>query len=72
MSCKPGMKGCRLDCLHRRLVQEYHCARQAWEEAAEAATAAYAAEMTAYAAEHPAPTFRGWIEGLARPQEDAA
>ncbi len=63
MPCSKGMRNCRANCLHRRNVESYFWARKAWEAAAEAATAGYAAEMAAYAATNPPPTFRDWLEG---------
>lgn len=38
MPCPPRMRGCRQDCLHRRLVEDYRDARQAWEDQLEDAT----------------------------------
>lgn len=63
MPCTPGMRRCKLDCLHRRMVTNYHAARQAYDEALEAATALYPAEVAEYKRVNPGITFREWLEG---------
>lgn len=40
MPCSKGMRRCRRDCLHRRLVSEYHDARDARDALRESATTA--------------------------------
>lgn len=53
----------------RVFMDVYHCGRRAWELAAEAATAGYAAELADYRAAHPAPTFKAYLidsRGMAR------
>ena len=54
----------RLHCspAHRQLVADYRAARQAWQDAAEAATYGYATELADYAADHPPPTFKQWLQ----------
>lgn len=51
---------------HADLVASYRAAREAWEAEAERQTQQYAAELTEYAAEHPAPTFHAWLSEYAR------
>jgi hypothetical protein len=63
MGCPPRMAGCRVGCLHRRLVTEYHAARQADWEAAEHSTRGYATELREYRAQRPALTFQQWLVG---------
>lgn len=59
MPCKPRMTGCRRDCGHRQVVQEYRAARAAEEAAQEAACLGYGTEEKLYG---PLLTFRRYIE----------
>lgn len=73
MPCTPRMRACRGSCLHRQVVEDYRAARQAWWEAAEAATALYPAELEEYCRQHPAPNFRDWLIGQsARTERESA
>lgn len=66
--------GCKLDCLHRALVNDYRINRHNEEQAAEAASIGYATEYAEYVAEHPLTTFKEWLIGHRKPasQEVAA
>lgn len=68
MPCTPGMRRCRLDCRHRRMVEEYRLARHAAELAREAATGSYPAEVAEYGA---LLDFKTWLQQLAAPSEAA-
>ncbi len=57
---EPG-SGCRLECLHRRLVQEYRDERDRQHEAAVEASIGYATEYQEYIEQHPLPTFKDWL-----------
>ncbi|EFQ84739.1 hypothetical protein HMPREF0063_10080 [Aeromicrobium marinum DSM 15272] len=68
MPCFPRMRmgtetdpGCKADCLHRRLVQEYKAERIRQEDAAVEASIGYATEYAEYVAEHPLITFKDWL-----------
>lgn len=61
MPCAPRMRGCRADCLHRRLVQDYRAERERQLAAAEAASAGYAAEWREHVERHPLVTFADWL-----------
>lgn len=69
MACPPAMRGCRRDCRHRLMVQEYRLAREAAEAARDAATLGYATERRAYG---PIVTFKRWLVDLAGGKDEAA
>jgi hypothetical protein len=70
MPCPPRMAGCKIGCLHRRLVQDYWAAREADSSAAEHASYGYARELADYRAAQPALTFRQWLEGHRQPEQE--
>lgn len=72
MPCRKRMVGCKTDCLHRALVNEYRLARLNDEQHAEAASIGYATEYAEYVAAHPLITFQEWLIGHRKPQEVAA
>ena len=61
--------GCKRDCLHRALVNDYRINRHHEEQAAEAASIGYATELAEYVAAHPLTTFKQWLVGHRRPTE---
>lgn len=65
MPCAKAMRGCRSDCLHRKLVLEYRDARDAYDLEAERVSLGYATELADYHRDHPGPTFKAWLEGTA-------
>lgn len=57
------MRGCRVGCLHRAMVQEYYLAREAWELEVEAASGGYETEAAEYRERHDGGvTFKTWLE----------
>lgn len=68
MPCSPGMRACRRDCLHRRLVLDYRDARDAWTALRES-PAGYQLEDDDFRAAYPATTFRQWLEDQRGVQE---
>lgn len=69
MSCTAGMTGCRLGCLHRRLVQDYRAERLRQAEHAAEAALGYRREYAEYLEAHPLITFRQWLEAHRIPAE---
>lgn len=69
MPCSPGMRLCRPDCLHRRMVHEFHAVAHSQRLGAEHASLGYKTEMAQYLAENPPLTFRQFLEGRRRPEE---
>ena len=65
MRRRPDGQGCRVGCLHRANVEDYRDARHAWEEAREHGDN-LRLEDDDYAAQHPPPTFWGWLTGRVR------
>lgn len=65
MPCSPRMTKCRADCLHRRLVHDYHAERLRQEIAAENDY------RDRDGNEHAPPliTFKQWLVGHKRPAE---
>ncbi len=61
MPCKPMMRGCRANCLHRHLVDRYHEARRVWENDREEASIGYRTEAELWEKDHPGPTFKQWL-----------
>lgn len=70
MPCPPRMRGCRADCLHRKLVLEYRDARDAYDAELEAATSMYPTEVLEYKAARPGVTFKLWLEQSAGARRD--
>ncbi|WP_311210899.1 MULTISPECIES: hypothetical protein [unclassified Aeromicrobium] len=66
------MTGCRVDCLHRRLVEDYRIARANDEALADEASIGYATEYAEYVADHPLITFKDWLTGHRQRHEEAA
>ena len=46
---------------HRRFMETYWCARQAWLEALEQATALYRSEMEDFMSRNPPPLFKQYL-----------
>lgn len=65
MPCKPRMTGCRADCLHRALVEDYRAARERDEQRRDAETLGYPSDEQLYAARTRLVTFRRWLESTA-------
>lgn len=65
MPCKPRMSGCRADCLHRALVEDYRAARERDEAVRDAVTIGYATDERLYAETTPLVTFGSWLSSLA-------
>lgn len=63
MSCTPGMRGCRRDCLHRAMVHAYRDARHAWEALREAEHHGMQLEDDDFAEQYPPVTFKRWLMG---------
>lgn len=64
--CVPRLRlgACAASCMHRRLVEEFHAARFAWEERRENEDAALDGprmEDAEYRTAYPAPTFNDWL-----------
>jgi hypothetical protein len=67
MPCSPGMKRCRRDCLHRRLVGDYHVARHSQILAEEAATHGDPWMIAARHKQGQRPIiFKEWLQGSGR------
>lgn len=64
MPCPPAMRGCRRDCLHRQLVEDYRAARERDELARDVEAIGYRADEQLHAARHPLVTFRSWLVQL--------
>lgn len=62
MPCPPRMRGCRADCLHRALVEDYRAARERDEIRRDEETIGYATENANYYRENGMVTFRSWLE----------
>lgn len=69
MPCTAGMTGCRLGCLHRRMVEEYRAERLRQTETAAEAALGYRTEYAEYLAAHPLITFAQWLRALGAPEE---
>lgn len=65
MPCAEGMRRCRRDCLHRRLVLNYRDARDAYERWVEEVSIGYETEAAQVRQEHPGITFKDWLLGHA-------
>lgn len=65
MPCSPRMTGCKTDCLHRRLVRDYHAERCRQEIAAENDYRHRDGNENA----DPLITFKQWLEGHRIPAE---
>jgi hypothetical protein len=74
MSCSRGMRKCRLDCLHRRDVQDYRAARTADEERMERETALYKGDVELWKQYNTMINFKDWLTGKKawRDREDLA
>jgi hypothetical protein len=84
MPCAKGMRGCRPDCLHRRLVRDYQDARDARERLRESATPAPTTvpgtsggrssmaqlEPADFARYVPPVLFKDWLIAHAKPREE--
>lgn len=79
MPCPPRMVGCRRDCLHRRMVEDYRAARERDERRRDEYAIGYPADERLYAAQHRMVTLRAWLVQLAgsgtyarvQPQDEA-
>ena len=65
MGCKPRMLGCRADCLHRALVEDYRAARERDEIVRDAVTLGYPEDEQLYRERTPLVTFGTWLSSLA-------
>ena len=63
MPCSKRMVGCKRDCQHRQMVQEYRLARHNAELAREEATSGHATEIALYG---PIVTFKDWLTSMRR------
>lgn len=52
------------------MVLEYRDARDAYEQEAERVSIGYATELEEYKRDHPGPTFKGWLRGIAGRNRD--
>lgn len=59
MPCAPRMRGCKADCLHRRLVMDYRAERERQERAAEDEYRTRDGNEDA----EPLVTFKRWLAG---------
>lgn len=67
MGCKPRMAGCAASCLHRRLVEEYRCAREYDEAKREYETRLFKGELELYQGQMI--TFKQWLKGSSQRYE---
>lgn len=68
MPCPPRMQGCRRDCLHRAMVEDYRAKREREEERLEERTGGYPADRALELAREPIVTFKSWLTRLAGSQ----
>lgn len=66
----PGPRRHHCSWWHADLVESYRTARRAWEAEEEAVTMGYPAERAEFRASVPPPTFRAWLVGSRRPEEE--
>ena len=59
------MRGCRIGCLHRLMVEEYRDARYTYEQEVEEASIGYETEAAEYRERVPGITFKQWLIGKA-------
>ena len=65
MPCSKRMLRCYSGCLHRRMVEDYYCAREAQLDRAEAAGSGYASETRDfYHSVESKLTFKAWLRGM--------
>ncbi|MEJ7633241.1 hypothetical protein [Aeromicrobium sp.] len=64
------MAGCRIGCLHRQLVNEYRLARTDFEAGVEAEV--WETERAEFRDLNPGITFKEWLIGHRKQQEEAA
>lgn len=62
MPCPPRMIGCRRDCLHRAMVEDYRAARERDEARRGAVTIGYRGDEALYREQ--LVTFRSWLLAL--------
>jgi hypothetical protein len=63
MPCSKGMRKCRLDCLHRRDVQDYRVAREADEARMERETSLYPGDVELWKQANYMINFKDWLTG---------
>jgi hypothetical protein len=63
MPCKQKMAGCRINCLHKQMVENYRLARAADELKEEKATLGYATEIKERRKTIKPITFKTWLTG---------
>lgn len=59
--CRPGMRGCRASCGHRRIVEEYRDERIRQEDIAAEESYGYETELKEWLENHPLITFKEYL-----------